>query len=229
MPSQRTSKIFISYRREDSEGWAGRLADELQRAFGVTAVFYDHVSIEPGSNWRQAVEAALIRCRLLVAMIGPRWLNAANASGARRLDDPEDLVRFELAIALDRQIPILPVLVAKASLPRPVDLPKELQGILHHQAVELPGQHWKRDMECLLTTAEGIIGTRRESSVSPGTLLNIGEKLTLNRSKAGSVIGVRGDAIPGSVKKVVVGRRANIVNSKMQDMVGVEISPKTDD
>jgi hypothetical protein len=229
MPSEGPRKLFISYRREDGEGWAGRLAEKFQQAFGASTVFYDYDSIEPSSNWRNVVESALSECKLLVAVMGPRWVNATAANGDRRLDDPEDLVRFELATALERQIPILPVLVGKASLPRPADLPKELEALLNHQAVELSSQYWRREMGFLLTTAEKVIGARRKRRPSRGTSVNVGEELALDNAEAGSIIGIRGLMAGAVPTQTIVAKRASIRGVKMQDIVGIELTGKRND
>ena len=121
------SDIFISYRREDSEGWTGHLADRLQQAFGKNSVFYDYDSIEPSRDWKQAIEKGLRQCKLLIVVIGPKWVTATDVNGIRRLEDPADLVRLELSAAFQKHIPILPVLVGKAQLPKSVDLPGDLQ------------------------------------------------------------------------------------------------------
>jgi len=105
------AEVFISYRHDDSEGWAGRLAEAIQIAFGETEVFFDMESIIPSAEWRRSIEEALTSCKVLIALIGPRWVSAAAPAGQRRLDNPQDVVRYEIASALHHGIPLLPVLV----------------------------------------------------------------------------------------------------------------------
>jgi hypothetical protein len=103
--------IFISYRRNDAEGQAGRLFDDLTQQFGKDAVFMDVAAIEAGRDFRRAIDEQVASCGVLLAIIGKDWLTASDDSGARRLDDPMDFVRLETASALKRDIPVIPVLV----------------------------------------------------------------------------------------------------------------------
>jgi hypothetical protein len=114
--------IFISYRRDDAEGQAGRLFDDLTQHFGDDAVFMDVAAIEPGRDFRRVIDEQVASCGVLLAIIGKSWLTAKDESGARRLDDQMDLVRLETASALKRDIPVVPVLVHGARMPRAEDL-----------------------------------------------------------------------------------------------------------
>ncbi len=87
--------IFISYRRDDTEGEAGRLHDELIRRFGEASVFMDVVDIGAGRDFRKAISESLASSGVLLAVIGPSWLDIKNEAGRRRLDDPQDFVRLE--------------------------------------------------------------------------------------------------------------------------------------
>jgi hypothetical protein len=97
-----SGSIFISYRRDDSEGEAGRLYDDLIRIFGMEAVFMDVSDIHPGKDFRQAIDDNVAKCAVLLAMIGPGWTTVQDASGSRRLGQPNDFVRLEIASALTR-------------------------------------------------------------------------------------------------------------------------------
>ncbi len=122
-------KIFISYRRDDSAGHAGRLYDRLESHFGQGQVFMDVDAIEPGLDFVQVVQQAINSCDGFIAVIGRYWLQATDDAGARRLDDPEDLVKLEIATALERGIRVIPVLVQGAQMPRATDLPDDLRGL----------------------------------------------------------------------------------------------------
>jgi hypothetical protein len=100
--------IFISYRREDAEGQAGRLYADLVDFFGEDKVFMDVVDIEPGRDFRQAIDEQVASCGVLLAMIGRDWLEVKDKTGRRRLDDPMDFVRLETASVLKRDIPVIP-------------------------------------------------------------------------------------------------------------------------
>ena len=111
-------KIFISYRRDDSAGYAGRLFDHLAARFGAKNVFMDIDTIEPGEDFRTVVENAVSTCDVVLAMIGKQWLSLSDAQGGRRLDDPRDWVRIEIATALaNSRVRVIPVLVRDASMP----------------------------------------------------------------------------------------------------------------
>jgi TIR domain len=135
--------IFVSYRREDSAGHAGRLFDRLQEHFGRGNVFWDvSGSIKPGEPFPRAIERAIDSCETLLAVIGQHWLMGTDATGRRRLEAPDDYVRLELARALQRNIQVIPVLVQHAAMPRAEDLPQDLQPLALHQAIELSDNRW---------------------------------------------------------------------------------------
>jgi hypothetical protein len=142
--------IFISYRRGDSEGQAGRLFDELVQRFGEQAVFMDVAGIEPGRDFREAIEDHVASCDVLLALMGKGWLDASNEAGQRRLDDPRDFVRRETASALKRDIPVVPVLVQGARMPLVTQLPEELAELAFRNAIELSHARWDSDVAALV-------------------------------------------------------------------------------
>ncbi|MGA9246365.1 MAG: toll/interleukin-1 receptor domain-containing protein [Silvibacterium sp.] len=101
----------MSYRRNDSQGEAGHLFDDLVREFGEQSVFMDVAGIQPGRDFRKVIDESVATCGVLLAIIGTDWADAKNDAGNRRLDDPSDFVRLETASALRRDIPVIPVLV----------------------------------------------------------------------------------------------------------------------
>jgi hypothetical protein len=129
--------IFISYRREDSIAYAGRLYDRLSAQFGEEQVFMDVDTIEPGSDFVEVITQKVGSCEALVAVIGREWLNARDEEGRRRLDNPKDLVRLEIAAALERNVRVIPVLVGGAHIPRSQDLPEALAALLRRHAMEI--------------------------------------------------------------------------------------------
>lgn len=118
-----SGRIFISYRREDSAAVAGRLQDQLQGQIPSASVFIDVDSITLGSDFSKSIEAAVASCDVLLAIIGPRWLNAEDDHRVRRLGQRNDYVTMEISAGLGRGIPVIPVLVDGAALPRQADLP----------------------------------------------------------------------------------------------------------
>ena len=142
--------IFISYRREDAEGQAGRLFDDLARHFGEHSVFMDVAGIEPGRDFRRVIDEHVASCGVLLAMIGKSWIDATDESGRRRLEDPMDFVRLETASALKRDIPVVPVLVHGARMPRAEQLPADLAELAYRNGVELTHARWDSDVQVLI-------------------------------------------------------------------------------
>ncbi len=103
--------VFISYRREDSGGFAGRIYDRLVSRLGRDSVFFDVDAIPPGRDFVDALSERVGRCDALVAIIGKQWVSSVDAADRRRLDDPHDFVRVEIEAALQRDVPVIPVLV----------------------------------------------------------------------------------------------------------------------
>jgi hypothetical protein len=150
--------IFISYRREDAEGQAGRLFDDLVMNFGEGSVFMDVAGIELGRDFRRAIDEQVASCGVLLAVIGKGWLDAKDESGRRRLDDPLDFVRLETASALKRDIPVIPVLVRGASMPRAEQLPPDLAELVYRNAVELTHARWDSDLQVLVKALRPHVG-----------------------------------------------------------------------
>jgi hypothetical protein len=150
--------IFISYRRDDTEGEAGRLFDDLAKQFGESSVFMDVVAIEVGRDFRKAIDESVATCGVLLAVIGKDWLDAKNEAGKRRLDDPSDFVRLETASALSRDIPVIPVLVRGAKMPRPEQLPADLRNLAYRNGCELTHARWGTDLQLLLGALRPHVG-----------------------------------------------------------------------
>jgi hypothetical protein len=142
--------IFISYRREDTEGQAGRLFDDLVLHFGEDAVFMDVAGIEPGRDFRRVIDEHVASCGVLFAVIGKSWLEATDGAGQLRLENPMDFVRLEIASALKRDIPVIPVLVRGASMPRADQLPPDLAELAYRNGVELTHARWDSDVQVLI-------------------------------------------------------------------------------
>jgi len=142
--------IFLSYRRDDAEGEAGRLFDDLVHEFGADKVFMDVAGIEPGRDFRKVIDQNVSSCGVLLAMMGKGWIDAKDESGRRRLDDPLDFVRLETASALKRDIPVIPVLVHGGRIPRSEQLPDDLRDLAYRNGVELTHARWDSDVQLLI-------------------------------------------------------------------------------
>ena len=153
--SKNFSGIFISYRRDDSSGHAGRLFDRLSAHFGDEQVFMDIDHIEPGEDFVQVIEEAVGACEIVVAIIGQNW-QGTRSEPRRLLDNPNDFVRLEIAAALARKVGIIPVLVQGADMPHQQELPKDLLPLLRLNALHLRDLSWKHDMDQLIAALERV-------------------------------------------------------------------------
>jgi predicted ATPase len=148
-------RLFLSYRREDSGGHAGRLADHLLDRFGNGSVFTDVESIEAGADFTEEIDAAILGCDAVLVVIGPTWVDTPASSGARRLDEPSDFVRREIQTALASDARVIPVLVGGARMPAESDLPPPIAPLAHRHAVELLDRRWRVDVDGLIDAIEG--------------------------------------------------------------------------
>lgn len=154
-----SNAIFISYRRSDSSDATGRISDRLLAHFGREVVFKDVHSIPYGVDFRIHIRQAVAQCQVLIAVIGPTWLTVTDAQGDRRLDHPDDWVRLEVETALARNIPVIPLLVGNAKLPRAADLPEGLQDLAHKNAAQArPDPDFDVDLSRLIRRLEDIVG-----------------------------------------------------------------------
>jgi len=147
-------RIFISYRRGDASYPAAWLFDQFTARFGSDRVFMDVDSIEPGDDFAEIIADAVGRCAVLLAVIGDRWLAAADESGRRRMDDSGDFLRLEIEAALARGVRVIPVLVDGARVPRPDQLPASMAALGRRQAVELRPARFSSDLTSLLTVLD---------------------------------------------------------------------------
>jgi hypothetical protein len=153
--------IFISYRRDDSGPYAGRLRDTLSQHFGAEQVFRDIDSINPGERFPRLIEQEVGSCDALLALIGPKWLSTTDDAGQRRLDDPDDFVRLEIATALRRSdVLVIPVLVGAASMPAAADLPQPLAALVECNAVRITDENWDAQVARLTGALEKVVEPR---------------------------------------------------------------------
>jgi hypothetical protein len=152
------AKIFISYRRDDSGGWAGRLYDRISQHLGRDNVFMDIDTIEPGLDFVEVIEQAVGSCDALIALIGKQWLTITDDAGRRRLDNPEDFVRLEIAAALARNIRVIPALVQAARMPRSADLPDVLKLLARRNAIEISDRRFHYDVDQLIEVLGKVLG-----------------------------------------------------------------------
>lgn len=145
-----TTKIFISYRRDDSAGTAGRVHDRLEREFGPDLLFMDVDAIPLGANFVKVLRNEVSKCDILLAVIGPNWLDARDQQSNRRLDNPDDPVRIEIAAALRRDIPVIPILVDGARGPSKDSLPDDVKELALRNWLDVRHASFHRDMDRLV-------------------------------------------------------------------------------
>lgn len=161
--------IFLSYRRQDSRSATGRLADRLEAHFGPGRVFRDQDSIALGDDFAGAIRRAVRASTVVLVIVGPDWLHARSADGARRLDDPADFVRLEIEAAFDDGVPVVPVLVEGAQMPSAAELPATLAAFARCQAAELSDLRWRDDAERLIERLQSRFGIESQQAISVGT------------------------------------------------------------
>jgi hypothetical protein len=147
-------RVFISYRREDAAGYAGRLHDALTERFGEENVLMDIGAIGAEQDVTQVVERTVESADVLIALIGPGWLQATDREGRRRLDMPNDSVRLEIERALRSYVPVIPALARGAHMPSAGDLPEPLRSLERRLAIELRDESWRYDVDRLIETLE---------------------------------------------------------------------------
>ena len=154
-PNYVSGSVFISYRRDDSADITGRIYDRLIQHFSREIVFKDVDSIPLGIDFRQHLENALSQCRVLLAIVGSDWAGSETAGGKRRIDDPRDHLRLELEVALARNIPVIPVLVRRASIPAEDRLPPSLRSLAYRNGIQIrPDPDFHGDMDRLIKGIE---------------------------------------------------------------------------
>lgn len=151
---ERYPRIFINYRREDAEAFAGRLHEALGNRFGHDEVFMSLFSIRPGEPFAWTIQQSVAHCDVMLSVVGPKWLTVTATNGTRRLDDVHDFVRREIVASLDRQILLLPVLVDGATVPTMEQLPEDVRGFEQLQMLELSARRWKTDVDELVAAID---------------------------------------------------------------------------
>jgi TIR domain len=141
--------IFLSYRRDDASGYAHAIYARLREEFSDHQIFMDVDTIKPGADFVEAIDAALASCGVLLALIGRNWLSSNSESG-RRIDNSNDFVRIEISRALERRIPIIPVLLDGASTPRSEDLPENIRYLARRNAFEIRSTRFQSDLGQLI-------------------------------------------------------------------------------
>ncbi|MCP5080261.1 MAG: toll/interleukin-1 receptor domain-containing protein [Alphaproteobacteria bacterium] len=152
-----TDKTFVSYRRSDSPGSVRQLCAILKKRLYPRDIFIDIDGIAPGSDFTEILDKSLNDCGAFLVIIGPHWLDERDHEGKRRLDNEDDYVRLEVATALRRNIPVIPVLVDGAELPTEDRLPLDLRPLVHRQTLELSHQSFDQDARHLAQKVKEVL------------------------------------------------------------------------
>ncbi|OLD51137.1 MAG: hypothetical protein AUI42_00050 [Actinobacteria bacterium 13_1_40CM_2_65_8] len=237
------TQIFINYRRDDAASDAGRLYDALSTRFGGNSVFMDVDAIPPGADFAAVINQSVASCDVLVTVIGKNWVGLTDASGRRRLDDEQDLVRLEIEAALERNIRVIPALVQGADMPRLEQLPASIAKLAGRQAFEISHSRWKADVERLITTLEkpaslfegdGRPGmtVRRESKLPrfPNQFVGRGRDIEqlLHRFNTSSMITLTGSGGMGKTR-LAVELSAKLSERYRDGVVFIDLAPLTDE
>jgi hypothetical protein len=159
------TKVVISYRREDSPGMSGWIHEKLASRYGQDSVFRDIDNLA-SQDFRRAIGRALRQCDIVVAIIGNDWLGASDTGP--RIQRPNDWVRVEIETALQLDIPIVPVLVEGADMPKPDDLPETLKDFSYRNAMRVDsGTDFYAHVDRLMSTIDQIAATHRPQA-APG-------------------------------------------------------------
>jgi hypothetical protein len=162
----REGRLFINYRRDDSRADSGRLYDRLAACF-PGKVFRDVASIAPGVEWHDAIARVLSQSDACLVIIGKNWLKVTDDAGNRRLDDPRDTVRQEIAAVLKRNMRVFPVLVGGATMPAQENLPADLQPLCGRNAIELTEAYWDEGVQKLILALEPLLGRPHLETAKP--------------------------------------------------------------
>ena len=155
------SRVFISYRREDSQDASGRIFDRLAHELGRDQVFMDVDNIPPGVDFRDHLKQSVQQCDVLLAVIGKRWIDLTDEHGKRRIDHKDDFVRIEIELALKQtQTLVVPVLLHEVKMPPADQLPEPLQKLAYRNAMQVRHNNFQRDLDLLVNALK----TTRKSS-----------------------------------------------------------------
>ena len=177
--------IFISYRREDSAGYAQAIYGRLTQKFSEHRVFMDVDTIEPGVDFVRTIEQAVEKCDVLIALVGNRWLESKGGAEGPRLNNPEDFVRVEIATALSRDIRVIPVLLDGTPMPAEALLPPPLKLFARRNAIEIGNSRFSSDIERLTTAIDKFFQEQAEAAVTKVDSANLSR--TLDQSKESKI------------------------------------------
>jgi hypothetical protein len=186
------TNVFICYRRDDSAGYAGRIHDRLAHELGREHLFMDVDAIPFGMNFVKILRDEVAKCGVLLTVMGPKWGDVCDEDGSRRLDNSNDFVRIEIATALRRNIPVIPILLDGAKVPKADRLPKDLEEFAQHNGLDVRHASFHIDMDKLVKALRSLLGDalwERNSNVQRQKSVGRAGSMDLQGPRLGSFIG----------------------------------------
>ena len=150
MAQEMANKIFLSYRRDDSSGYTALLHQRLTNHYGPATIFQDVHSIAPMDRFREVIERSLSQCAVVLVVMSKQWSRIMGPDGVARLQEPDDVVCWEIENAIGRALPILPILVGGARMPSADDLPDRICKLADINALEISDDRWPEDFNRLI-------------------------------------------------------------------------------
>jgi hypothetical protein len=223
-------KIFINYRRDESGHAAGRLYEWLARAFGADKLFMDVNNIPAGCDFSDNLTKQVAACDAMLAIIGPNWLNAKDEHDSRRLNNPDDFVAIEIAAGLALNIPVIPVLVDGARMPRAAELPDSLKPLTRRQALEVRHANFGRDAEALIARMREALGIEWQPKQAPKFFKRRWVRVTSAAVVLSGVAGLYASRMSGPDEASQPHEiEQKVVETRKINLPGLEISDITDE
>jgi hypothetical protein len=160
-------RIFLTYRRDDSAGQTGRIADRLKREFGDDSLFMDVDGIPLGVDFHKRLNDEVARCDVLIAAIGNRWIDLTDENGERRIDNAADFVRIEISAALRRDIPLIPILFDGTKIPKAQLLPDDVKGLAFRNGLDVRHATFHSDLDRLVRELRQISPSDKANVEAP--------------------------------------------------------------
>jgi TPR repeat protein len=177
-------RIFLTYRRDDSAGQTGRIADRLKREFGEDSLFMDVDAIPLGVDFPKRINDEVARCDVLIAAIGNRWIDLTDETGQRRIDNPLDFVRIEISAALQRDIPLIPILFDGTKIPKAQLLPDDVKGLAFRNGLDVRHATFHSDIDRLVQALKQIWRSDADAMFNLGKSYESGDGVAQDYGKA---------------------------------------------
>lgn len=169
-PDEAKTRVFISYRRSDTQSHANGISDGLATRLPDASIFMDLDSIPAGVDFEEHIRDEINRCDIVLVIIGDNWLETDPHTGGRRIDHPDDFVRLEIESALaSPDVVVIPVLVEGARMPSSTELPDSIRRLARINALHIDDTRWRSDLSRLVARIAEIDSAKaRVAPAKPG-------------------------------------------------------------